>query len=146
MQLVTEIFLLEMLKKRFKKSHDCGWCYGTRNYTVKDLRDQKGKKVMVETVPFSIEEAAAAEEAGIDTMKVRFDPNNPELAINIRNAAPNTFMAFSVPLIAAANETEAVRLAYKAMEIGADAVMTQWSPKLITAPLKLAYPFKLMLV
>ena len=117
-----------------------GGAYGTRNYTVKDLRDQKGKKIMVETVPFSIEEASAAEEAGIDTMKVRFDPNNPELAINIRNAAPNTFMAFSVPLIAAASETEAIRLAYKAMEIGADAVMTQWSPNLISAVTEAGVP------
>ena len=98
-------------KKGLTRIMTVGGAYGTRNYTVKDLRDQKGKKVMVETVPFSIEEASAAEEAGIDTMKVRFDPNNPELAINIRNAAPNTFMAFSVPLIAAASETEAIRLA-----------------------------------
>ena len=75
----------------------------------------------------------AAEEAGIDTMKVRFDPKNPELAIAIRNAAPNTFMAFSCPLIAAATKDEAVRIGYKAMEIGADAVMTQWSPSFIEA-------------
>ena len=127
-------------KKGLTRIMTVGGIYGTRNYTVKDLRDQKGKKVMVETVPFSIEEASAAEEAGIDTMKVRFDPNNPELAINIRNAAPNTFMAFSVPLIAAASETEAIRLAYKAMEIGADAVMTQWSPKLISAVTEAGVP------
>lgn len=127
-------------KKGLTRIMTVGGVYGTRNYTVKDLRDQKGKKVMVETVPFSIEEASAAEEAGIDTMKVRFDPNNPELAINIRNAAPNTFMAFSVPLIAAASETEAIRLAYKAMEIGADAVMTQWSPKLISAVTEAGVP------
>ena len=48
-----------------------GGAYGTRNYTVRDLRDQKGKRVLVETLPFSPEEAAAAEEAGVDTMKVR---------------------------------------------------------------------------
>ena len=41
----------------------------------------------------------------------------------IRAAAPNTFMAFSVPLVAAASEAEAVRLAYDAMTIGADAIM-----------------------
>lgn len=120
-------------KKGLTRIMTLGGAYGTRNYTVKDLRNIKGKKILVETVPFSVEEAMAAEEAGIDTMKVRFDPNNPSMAISIRKAAPNTFMAFSVPLIAAASETEAVRLGYKAMEIGADAVMCQWSPRLIAA-------------
>ena len=37
-----------------------GGAYGTRNYTVKGLRDQKGKRVLVETLPFSVEEAIAA--------------------------------------------------------------------------------------
>ena len=120
-------------KKGLTRIMTLGGAYGTRNYTVKDLRNVKGKKILVESVPFSVEEAMAAEEAGIDTMKVRFDPNNPSMAISIRKAAPNTFMAFSVPLIAAASETEAVRLGYRAMEIGADAVMCQWSPRLIAA-------------
>jgi 3-methyl-2-oxobutanoate hydroxymethyltransferase len=114
--------------------------YGTRNYTVKDLRDQKGKRVLVETLPFSPEEAAAAEEAGIDTMKVRFDPRRPELAAAIRQAAPNTFMSFSVPLIAVASETEAVRLAYQAMELGADGIMCQWSPRFINAVAEAGVP------
>ena len=127
-------------KKGLKRIMTIGGAYGTRNYTVKDLRDLKGKRVLTETVPFSIEEAIAAEEAGIDTMKVRFDPNNPDLAISIRRAAPNTFMAFSVPLIAAASEDEAVRIAYKAMEIGADAVMCQWSPRFIAAATEAGVP------
>ena len=97
-----------------------GGHYGTRNYTVKGLRDQKGRHVLTETLPFSPEEAAAAEAAGIDTMKVRFDPRQPEPAQAIRRAAPNTFMAFSVPLVAAASPEEAVRLGYDAMKIGAD--------------------------
>ena len=120
-------------KKGLTRIMTLGGAYGTRNYTVKDLRNVKGKKILVETVPFSVEEAMAAEEAGIDTMKVRFDPNNPSMAISIRKAAPNTFMAFSVPLIAAASETEAVRLGYRAMEIGADAVMCQGITRLIAA-------------
>ncbi len=117
-----------------------GGAYGTRNYTVKDLRDCKGKRVLVETLPFSPEEAAAAEEAGIDTMKVRFDPGRPELAAAVRQAAPNTFMAFSVPLVAAASETEAVRFAYQAMALGADAVMCQWSPRFIRAATEAGVP------
>ena len=119
-----------------------GGHYGTRNYTVKGLRDQKGKRVLCETLPFSVEEAIAAEEAGIDTMKVRFDPKNPQSAIDIRRAAPNTFMAFSVPLIAAASETEAVRLGYDAMAIGADAIMCQWSPRFVAAAAEAGIPIQ----
>ncbi len=117
-----------------------GGAYGLRNYTVKDLRDQKGKRVLCETLPFTPEEAAAAEEAGIDTMKVRFDPSQPHLAKAVRDAAPKTFMAFSVPLVAAASETEAVRLAYTAMELGADAIMCQWSPRFISVAAEAGVP------
>ena len=127
-------------KRGLKRIMTLGGAYGTRNYTVKDLRDQKGKRVLVETLPFSVEEAAAAEEAGIDTMKVRFDPANPEPAAAIRRAAPNTFMAFSVPLIAAASEADAVRLGYDAMVIGADAIMCQWSPRFVAAAAEAGIP------
>lgn len=127
-------------KRGLKRVMTLGGTYGTRNYTVKDIRDQKGRRVLVETVPFSVEEAAAAEEAGIDTMKVRFDPRHPELAVAIRKAAPNTFMSFSVPLVAAASETEAVRLAYTAMELGADAIMCQWSPRFVHAAAEAGVP------
>ena len=127
-------------KRGLKRIMTIGGAYGTRNYTVKDLRDQKGKRVLVETLPFSPEEAAAAQEAGIDTMKVRFDPKRPDLAADIRRAAPNTFMSFSVPLVAAASETEAVRLAYHAMELGADAIMCQWSPRFISAAAEAGVP------
>jgi len=127
-------------KQGLKRIMTVGGAYGLRNYTVKDLRDLKGKRVLCETVPFSVEEATAAEEAGIDTMKVRFDPKNPALAIAIRKAAPHTFMSFSVPLVAAASETEAVRLAYQAMEIGADAIICQWSPRFIAAATEAGVP------
>ena len=129
-------------KNGLKRVMSLGGAYGTRNYTIKDLRDCKGKRTLVETLPFSTKEAAAAEEAGIDTMKVRFDPNQPELAANIRQAAPNTFMAFSVPLVAAASEVEAVRLGYQAMSIGADAIMCQWSPKFISAAADAGIPIQ----
>lgn len=127
-------------KRGLKRVMGLGGQYGTRNYTVKDLRDQKGKSTLCETVPFSVEEAAAAEEAGIDTMKVRFDPNNPVNATAIRAAAPNTFMAFSVPLVAAHTPEEAVRIGYQAMAIGADAVMTQWAPRFIEAAAEAGIP------
>jgi 3-methyl-2-oxobutanoate hydroxymethyltransferase len=127
-------------ERGLKRVMTLGGAYGTRNYTVKDLRDLKGKRVLAETLPFSPEEAAAAEAAGIDTMKVRFDPKQPELAAAIRKAAPHTFMSFSVALVAAASETEAVRLAYQAMELGADGIMCQWSPRFVAAAAEAGVP------
>ena len=123
-----------------KRVMTLGGAYGTRNYTVKDLRDVKGKRVLTETLPFTVEEAAAAEAAGIDTMKVRFDPKRPELAGELRRAAPNTFMSFSVPLVAAATEAEAVRIGYQAMELGADGIMCQWSPRFVAAATEAGIP------
>ena len=127
-------------ERGLKRVMTLGGAYGTRNYTVRDLRDQKGKRTLVETLPFSVDEAIAAEEAGIDTMKVRFDPKQPESAAAIRRAAPNTFMAFSVPLVAAATADEAVRLGYDAMTIGADAIMCQWSPRFVEAAAEAGIP------
>lgn len=127
-------------KRGLKRVMTLGGAYGTRNYTVADLRAVKGKRVLTETAPFAAEEAAAAEEAGIDTIKVRYDPSSPDLATAVRRAAPNTFMAFSVPLVAAASPEEAVRLGYEAMKVGADAIMCQWSPRFIEAAAEAGIP------
>ena len=127
-------------QRGLKRVMSLGGAYGTRNYTVKDLRDIKGRRVLTETLPFTVDEAAAAEAAGIDTMKVRFDPKRPESAAEIRRAAPNTFMSFSVPLVAAATAAEAVRIGYQAMELGADGIMCQWSPCFIAAATEAGIP------
>ncbi len=127
-------------KRGLKRVMTGGGHYGTRNYTVKDLRDQKGKRVLVETLCFSPEEAAAAQEAGIDTMKVRFDPKSPASASEMRRAAPHVFMAFSVPLVAAATPQEAVRIGYDAMSLGADAIMCQWAPRFVEAAAEAGIP------
>ena len=129
-------------KRGLTRTMTLGGAYAARNYTVKDLQGQKGKRVLVETLPFSVEEAVAAEAAGIDTMKVRFDPKHPEPAAAIRRAAPHTFMAFSVPLLAAATADEAVRLGYDAMAIGADAIMCQWSPRFVEAAAEAGIPIQ----
>ncbi|HAD60679.1 MAG TPA: hypothetical protein DCG12_15650, partial [Planctomycetaceae bacterium] len=75
-----------------------GGQYATRNHTVKHLQDLKGRTVLTETMPFTTSEAVAAEEAGIDTLKVKFDPGNPADAIAMRAAAPHTFMTVCIPL------------------------------------------------
>ena len=119
--------------RQLKRIATMAGAYGQRNYTVRDIRELKGKRTLVETLAFTPEEAAAAEEAGIDTLKVRFDPKRPDLAMEIRKAAPHIFMSFSLPLVAVASPEEALRLAFSAMEIGGDAIMCQWSPRFINA-------------
>jgi len=129
-------------QRGLKRVMTLGGAYGTRNYTVRDLRDLKGKRILTETLAFTPEEAAAAEAAGIDTMKVRFDPKRPDLAAAMRRAAPNTFMSFSVPLVAAATADEAVRIGYQAMELGADGIMCQWSPRFVAAATEAGIPIE----
>ncbi|CAM8659714.1 PanB Ketopantoate hydroxymethyltransferase [Oxalobacteraceae bacterium] len=119
--------------KKLKRIATMAGAYGQRNYTIRDIRELKGHRTLVETLAFTPEEAAAAEEAGIDTLKVRYDPKYPELAAEIRRAAPHTFMSFSLPLVAVTSPEEALRLAFSAMEIGGDAIMCQWSPRFISA-------------
>ncbi|MFN5853747.1 MAG: 3-methyl-2-oxobutanoate hydroxymethyltransferase, partial [Pirellulaceae bacterium] len=91
-------------------------------------------------MPFTTREAAAAEEAGIDTLKVRFDPKNPVSAIELRKAAPNTFMTFCIGLTKIATVQEAVRAGMDAMEAGADGIMCQWGPDFIRAVSNVGIP------
>jgi 3-methyl-2-oxobutanoate hydroxymethyltransferase len=114
--------------------------YGTRNYTIKHLQSLKGKTVLTETMPFTISEAVAAQEAGIDTLKVKFDPKNPASAISLRKAAPNTFMTFCIGLTKVATVQEAVRAGMDAMDAGADAIMCQWNPEFIRAVSSVGIP------
>jgi 3-methyl-2-oxobutanoate hydroxymethyltransferase len=114
--------------------------YGTRNYTIKHLQSLKGKAVLTETMPFTTNEAAAAEEAGIDLLKVKFDPRGPASAIAIRKAAPNTFMTFCIGLTKIATVQEAVRAGFDAMEAGADGIMCQWGPEFIRAVSSVGIP------
>ena len=117
-----------------------GGQYATRNYTIKHLQDLKGKTVLTETMPFTTNEAAAAQAAGIDTLKVKFDPRNPASVIALRNAAPNTFMTFCIGLTKVATVEEAVRAGFDAMEAGADGIMCQWGPEYIRAVSSVGIP------
>jgi len=130
----------DVQKRGLHRTMTLGGQYATRNYTVRHLQDLKGKAILTETMPFTINEAVAAEEAGIDTMKVRFDPKNPSSAIAIRKAAPNTFMTFCIGLTKVATVDEAVRAGFDAMEAGADGVMCQWGPDFIQAVARVGIP------
>lgn len=127
-------------ERGLQRTMTLGGQYATRNYTVKHLQELKGKKVLTETMPFTIQEAAAAEEAGIDTMKVKFDPANPAAAMAIRKAAPHTFMTFCIGLTKVATADEAVRAGFVAMEAGADGIMCQWGPEFIRAVSRMGIP------
>jgi 3-methyl-2-oxobutanoate hydroxymethyltransferase len=127
-------------KRGLHRTMTLGGHYATRNYTIKHLQELKGKAVLTETMPFTTSEAAAAEEAGIDTLKVKFDPRNPGGAIALRKAAPNTFMTFCIGLTRVATVDEAVRAGFDAMDAGADGVMCQWGPEFIQAVSRVGIP------
>ena len=125
-----------MIKKYFdlKKVVSVTGEYTYRNFTVFDIINLKGEKQLTKTLPFLVEEAEAAEKAGIDTMNIRYTPERPEIAKNLRKAAPNTFMSFSMPTTAATSESEALKLSYDAMAIGADSILCgTWSLNFINA-------------
>ena len=86
-----------------------------RNYTVFDIIGLV-KTTYKKTLPFLIEEAEAAEQAEIDTI---YNPERPEIAKQLREAAPNTFMSFAMPMQSAKSKTDALRFAFDAMEMGA---------------------------
>ena len=114
--------------------------YQYRNYTVKDIIDLKGKKTLSQTLPFYPNEAEAAQEAGIDLMNSRFNYSNPELAIKIRKAAPNTFMSFVIPLLSVPTKDDALKHSFKAMELGADGIIFQGDVRYIESLSKAGIP------
>ena len=91
------------------------------------------KRGLHRTMPFSIGETAAAEEAGFNTRKVRFDPKSPVIAIAVRKGAPSTFTTFGIALTKVATVDEAVRVSFDAREAGADGLLCQWGPDFIRA-------------
>ena len=119
--------------------------YGLRNYTIKDLRDLKGVRQLVETNPESPEDATAAEEAGIDTIKMRFDPKAPQSTIERRQAAPHTFMTYALALTTYASKTEALRAAFDAMEAGLTRSCANGVSSSSRRWLRRAFPFRVIL-
>lgn len=104
-----------------------------KKYTVYDLRGLKGKRCLTHIHVKSPEEAAAAEAAGIDLMSCPFDTpaaqaRLPELA----SAAPTSFLSGSTPHGLASRE-EAIRIGFRALELGASSVYCSASPHIIEA-------------
>ena len=110
-----------------------------KKLTVYDYLRCKGKRQLSVLFVHNAEEARAAEEAGIDMICTSHDApqygvfNSFEELKRIREAAPNCFMQ-SGGAVNVASEYEAMKLAHKYMNIGADVVYGgTWSYKWIRA-------------
>ncbi|MEZ5300110.1 MAG: 3-methyl-2-oxobutanoate hydroxymethyltransferase [Verrucomicrobiales bacterium] len=104
-----------------------------KKYTVYDLQQLKGKRCLTHIHVKSPEEAAAAEEAGVDLMSCSFDSPDAEARLPmIVAAAPESFISAATPHGLASPE-EAIRVAFRALEIGASSVYCSASPFIIEA-------------
>ncbi len=104
-----------------------------KKYTVFDLRQLKGRRCLTHIHVKSPEEAAAAEEAGVDLMSCSFDSPEAQARLpRIVAAAPRSFISAATPHGLASAE-EAIRVAFRALEIGASSVYCSASPAIIEA-------------
>ena len=104
-----------------------------KKYSVYDLRQLKGKRCLTHVHVKSAEEAAAAEAAGIDLLSCSFDTpaSQARLALLVA-AAPKSFISAATPHGLALPE-EAIRIAFRALELGASSVYCSASPWIIEA-------------
>lgn len=104
-----------------------------KKYTVYDLQQLKGKRCLTHIHVKSPEEAAAAEAAGVDLMSCSFD--SPEAQARLPRlvaAAPNSFISAASPHGMASPE-EAIRIGFRALELGASSVYCSGSSFIIEA-------------
>ena len=104
-----------------------------KKYTVFDLQQLKGKRCLTHIHVKSPQEAAAAEAAGVDLMSCSFDSPEAQSRLSaLVAAAPNSFLSCATPHGLASPE-EAIRVAFRALEIGASSVYCSASPFIIEA-------------
>lgn len=104
-----------------------------KKYTVYDLQQLKGQRVLTHIHVKSPEEAAAAEAAGIDLMSCSFDSPEAQARLPLLvAAAPNSFLSCATPHGLASPE-EAIRVGFRALECGASSVYCSASPFIIEA-------------
>lgn len=105
----------------------------TRKYSVYDLRQLKGKRCLVHIHVKSPEEAAAAEATGIDLLSCSFDSSESQARLPLLvAAAPRSFISGATPHGLASPE-EAIRIGFRALELGASSVYCSASPFIIEA-------------
>ena len=104
-----------------------------KRYTVHDLRQLKGKRCLTHIHVKSPEEAAAAEQAGVDLMSCSFDSPEAQARLPLLvAAAPTSFLSAATPHGLASPE-EAIRVAFRALEAGASSVYCSAGPSIIEA-------------
>jgi len=108
-----------------------------KKLTVYDLLKLKGVRQIHEVYVNNVEEAIAAEEAGIDMICTAYDMPHHGIfgklddVKRIREAAPNTHLMSAAPEKSYATADEAVRAAYKLLSIGCDSFYTNNSSSII---------------
>ncbi len=108
-----------------------------KKLTVYDLLKLKGIRQIHEVYVNNVEEAIAAEEAGIDMICTAYDMPHHGIfgklddVKRIRDAAPNTHLMSAAPEKSYATADEAVRAAYKLLSIGCDSFYTNNSSNII---------------
>jgi 3-methyl-2-oxobutanoate hydroxymethyltransferase len=104
-----------------------------KKYSVYDLQQLKGKRCLTHIHVKSPEEAAAAEAARIDLMSCSFDsPASQARPPLIVAAASKSFVSGATPHGLASHE-EAIRIGFRAIELGASSVYCSASPWMIEA-------------
>lgn len=104
-----------------------------KKYTVYELQQLKGKRCLTHIHVKSPEEAAAAEQAGVDLMSCSFDTPEAQARLPLLvAAAPNSFLSAATPHGLASPE-EAIRVAFRALELGASSVYCSASPFIVEA-------------
>jgi len=104
-----------------------------KKYSVYDLRQLKGKRCLTHVHVKSADEAAAAEAAGIDLLSCSFDTAESQARLPLLvAAAPKSFISGATPHGLASPE-EAIRIAFRALELGASSVYCSASPWMIEA-------------
>jgi 3-methyl-2-oxobutanoate hydroxymethyltransferase len=104
-----------------------------KKYTVHDLQQLKGKRCLTHIHVKSPEEAAAAEAAGVDLMSCPFDTPEAQARLPLLvAAAPSSIISGSTPHGLASSE-EAIRVGFRALELGASSVYCSASPFIIEA-------------
>ena len=125
--------------KKYKRVFSINNDLGYRNYTVRDIIQLKGKKKLTQVRVTNAEEAAAAEEAGIDLL---LTGPGPEFS-KVRKAAAKTFMTVGVPFIQNPSKRDATKKAFEIIEAGADSLMCQnWNLDWMKHLSKFRIPFQ----
>lgn len=104
-----------------------------KKFTIFDLQQLKGQRCLTHIHVKSPEEAAAADAAGVDLMSCSFDsPESQARLPDLVAAAPHAFFSAATPH-GLASADEAIRVAFRALELGASSVYCSASPMIIEA-------------